>query len=409
MKTIFETKDALGAELAALVKRLEDTGDGADAVAEKTAEYEAVATKCTAALKAQELISTSTGTKDGATTAKTSTPKAKSFGHGIAATIGEYIAKGEDFNRNHNLNLSLGSFPAKANTDTHVRLTEPEGLVPVDTDLNIVKPYIPRFNVADWLGSGTLKTGTLHYFEEKPDSMEGEITGVAENTKKNQVHFGGYDRKIVTLTKLAAYIKISTEMLEDQDFLASEINARLLLHLALAEEKQLLTGTGGEPNITGLLNVSGLQTATAAGVDAATDEIFKQLEAVESITGYTADGIIMNPADYLKFRLKKDQNGQYIAGGPFIGQYGNGSMLSRPNVWGVNTMVTAAIPQGTVLVGAGKVGATVYRKGSVDVRTAFQNDDDFVNNRVCILAEKRLQLAVRIPKAFVKLTLTGLE
>jgi len=50
--------------------------------------------------------------------------------------------------------------------------------------------------------------------------------------------------------------------------------------------------------------------------------------------------------------------------------------------------------------------STVYRKGGVTVSSTNSNVDDFENNIVTVRAEERLGLAVRVPAAFVKITLT---
>ena len=65
---------------------------------------------------------------------------------------------------------------------------------------------------------------------------------------------------------------------------------------------------------------------------------------------------------------------------------------------------TATVPAGTVLVGAGKQGVEVYRKGGIDVNIYEQNEDDALYNRVTLLAEERLATAVKYPKALVKVT-----
>jgi hypothetical protein len=82
------------------------------------------------------------------------------------------------------------------------------------------------------------------------------------------------------------------------------------------------------------------------------DLIFKAITAVQEVTGFAADGIVINPADYQAIRLSKDSNGQYFGGGFFAGQYGNGGIMQNPSLWGLRTVVSASIPKGTVVVGA---------------------------------------------------------
>ena len=300
------------------------------------------------------------------------------------------------------MNLVVPEF--KAATDTHLTTTTGDGILIPDYDFNIVHEKRQRPFLADWLGSGTLSGNTLVYFTESP-TFEGAVTTVAEGAKKPQLHFPDYDPVTETLKKIAGYIKISDEMTEDAAFLVSEIEGRLLYQLQLAEEDQLLNGNGTGTNVRGLLNRSGIQTETAAGQADVFDAIFRAMTKVETATDLVADGIAINPADYQALRLTKDGNGQYLAGGPFQGQYGNGGIQENPPIWGKRTIVTPAIAQGTILVGAGKLGATVYRKGGLSLQATNTNEDDFVNNKITILGEERIGLAVRRPSAFVKVTI----
>lgn len=302
------------------------------------------------------------------------------------------------------LNLVLPEF--KAATDTHLTTTTGAGILIPEYDFDIVHQKRQRPFLADWLGAGTMSGNTLVYFTERPDSaIEGAIAAVAEGAKKPQLHMPAYDPVTETLKKIAGYIKISDEMTEDAAFLVSEIEGRLLYALQLEEENQLLNGAGTGQNVRGLLNRSGLQTETAAGEADVFDAIYRAMTKVELATDLVADGIAINPADYQKLRLAKDGNGQYIAGGPFQGQYGNGQIMENPAIWGKRTIVTPAIAAGTILVGAGKLGATIYRKGGLSLQATNTNEDDFVNNKVTILGEERLGLAVRRPSAFVKITI----
>lgn len=276
-----------------------------------------------------------------------------------------------------------------------------------DIDKAIVKQIVQRPTVATWLGAGAIAGTAITYFIEKvwDDEANGAFKTVGENAKKPGLTPPDYTEVTETLKKIAGWVKLSMEMAEDYDFIVSEINNRLLFQLLLAEEDQLLNGDGLGTNIKGLLNREGVQVATSASKAANFDELYKALQSVFTKTGLRPDGIIINPADYQDFRLAKDANGQYFAGGPFQGPYGNGEVMGEPNLWGVPTIQTTAIPKGTVLLGSGKAAATVYRKGGIRVEASNVDGEDFTHNRFTILAEERLTLAVRRPDAFVKLTL----
>ena len=296
----------------------------------------------------------------------------------------------------------------KAAGDTHTVTTTGAGVLQPQIDTSIVHLHNERPTIASWLGSGQLTSTAIQYFVEQAydAARDGKFDYVAENARKPGLTFPPYTPVTESLKKIAGWIKISDEMAEDLPFLVSEINNRLLYQLVMMEEAELLNGAGGG-SIAGLLGRSGVQTETAADEADNIDALYRALTKVQLATGLNADGVVMNPVDYQKLRLAKDGNGQYLAGGPFMGQYGNGGVAMNPPIWGQSPIVTTAIPEGTALVGAGKQAATVYRKGGIRVETSNIDGEDFTHNRFTVLAEERLTLAVRQPAAFVKVTLAG--
>lgn len=208
------------------------------------------------------------------------------------------------------------------------------------------------------------------------------------------------------MKKIAGWWDTSDEMIEDLPFMVSEINNRGLYLLALAEENQLLNGDGTGSNLQGILLRSGIQTVTqAVSPDSAQDAIFRAITAVQTATGLSADAILINPADYQALRLAKDSNGQYFGGGYFYGEYGVGGVVQTPPLWGKTTIVTAAVPAKTVVVGALKAAASVYRKGGIRVESTNSDLGKFTKDITTTRIEERLALAVRIPSAIVKVTL----
>ncbi|MEW1964644.1 phage major capsid protein [Micrococcus sp. NPDC078436] len=295
---------------------------------------------------------------------------------------------------------------AKAATDTQ---GTPAVVAPWLTtfDQTVVRAF-RRPVVSDLLGQGTLGAGSnaVSYLVEDA-LVEGGFTTVAPGGKKPQLHFEDPEQRTDALKKIAGFIKFTDEMVEDAAFLVSEINERGLYLLALAEENQLLNGDGTGSNVLGLRMRSGIQTETAASAADNPDALYRALSKVQTATGLTADGIVINPMDYQALRLRRDGNGQYFGGGFFAGEYGNGGIEWQPPLWGVRTIVSAAVPAGRPLVGAFGAASTVYRKGGVRVESTNSHDVDFTSNIITTRIEERVALAVRVPTAFVDVTLAA--
>lgn len=276
----------------------------------------------------------------------------------------------------------------KAATDIQ---TSPAGAVDFATtfDKNVVTGVRTPLVIRDLFGAETISGSTLVYLVE--GAIQGAPAVTAEGAKKPQVHFADPTPKTVSLAKVAAFIRESDEYINDYPFLASAINGRLIYELGLIEQGKL---------VTDLLATSGIQTGTYASTGTATDIADAILQAamdVQASTGFAADAIAMNPADWYILRVGKDGDDRYYGGGYFGDQ-------SIPNLWGIPVCVSASITSGTVVVGAFKTCASVVTNGGVSVEATNTNEDDFVKNLMTIRAEERLALAVRRPAGFKKLT-----
>lgn len=267
-------------------------------------------------------------------------------------------------------------------------------------DRNIVNARRERLVAADLMGSASVTNSTIKYLVEKAKRLiEGAPATVAEGAQKPYTRFDDFDIHTESLSKIAALTKLSDEMIEDYGFVADWINQQLIYELSVVEEEQLLRGDGTGSNLRGLLNRTGLQTfdIDTDNTGEQFDGLFRAIQMIPAATNLTADAIMINPIDYAELRLHKDANGQYVAGGPFSnGQYGVGSVLIDPPVWGLRTVSTNAVPKG-----AFRQGATVLRKGGLRVDSANTNTNDFEHNLVTLRAEERLGLMVPVPAAFV--------
>jgi HK97 family phage major capsid protein len=284
----------------------------------------------------------------------------------------------------------------------------------------VIPTYLPgvlptlfrRLTVAQLMPNAGISGPTLIYMQET--AVTNAAATVAEGATKP-----ASDITIAQVTenvrKIANTGKISDEMLDDASYVAGYFQGRLVLFVQLAEEDQLLNGSGTAPNLRGLLNRTGLATAVAVpGTPTQTDRVdslYSQISAIRSSSFLEPDGIVMNPTDWKTIRLNKDANNQYFGGGPFTGAYGvggnpeeHGASGENPDLWGCRVVVTPAIAAGTALVGAFGTAAQVFRRSGITVEMTNSNEDDFKNNLVAMRAEERLALAVYRPGAFGKVT-----
>ena len=193
---------------------------------------------------------------------------------------------------------------------------------------------------------------------------------------------------------LAHFIPVSRQVLDDAPQLESYVNSRLTYGLKLEEEDQLLNGSGTSGNISGILT-SGNFTAynRAATGDTRLDTIRKAITQA-ALSEYTADTVVINPADWERMELTKASDGQYIMANPMD--------MAGPRIWGKRVVATNSIAAGTFLVGAMTMGAQIWDRMDAAVQISYEDGDNFKKNMATLLAEERLALTVYRPAAFIK-------
>jgi len=316
-----------------------------------------------------------------------------------AKTLGEYAEKNLDLEgmRSGRTNIAGTGYGFKTYTDAQV---SQQMLV---TSQNVVDTAIRDLEVRNLFGAEQISGNALKYFilGAREDNSAPAPGTVSENNAKPQFHIVE-SSATATLQKIAGWFYETDELLEDNAFLKSALDARGLYELDARVEAYLISQT---------LSASGINTATYAyGAKVSPDDVFKAMMTIKAQSGLNADAIVMNPADYQAVRLLKDGSGgtigQYYGGGCFYAPYGNGNVNTQPGLWGLKTIVTPNITSGTILVGAFKQGASVITKAGEGARIEVHtgDHDDAIYNRVTVVVEERLALAVRRPKAFAKIT-----
>lgn len=264
-------------------------------------------------------------------------------------------------------------------------------LIVPDYQPGILPKLFQRLTVADLMAQGNTASNLVRYMVETVATSG--AAGVAEGAAKPEsaLTFGTVDEPV---KKIATFLPVTEEMVEDVPQLESYINARLSLFVQIEEERQLLNGTGASNDLVGLANRipsanKGMRKAGANMTDA--DHIFRAISRVREAF-LEPDGIIMHPNDWEGIVLQKDTLNRYLGNGPWDN--------TQPTLWGLPVVVTQAVAEAVPIVGAFRTGAQVFRKGGLTVEASNSHQDYFALNKIAIRAEERLALAVYRPEAF---------
>lgn len=313
----------------------------------------------------------------------------------VASSIYDQIKAGAHRTMGFNASLEIPDYGFAMGATT---LTEQAGsgekIVLPDFRPGIIPTLLRQIRVTQMLMPGTTDSNVIEYMEETTFTNAAASRAEAAAAAEAALVF---DRKVETVRSIAHFLPVTQEMLEDQAQAQSYIDGRLQLGVNLAEENQLLNGDGVAPNLTGLMNRTGLAAAVARGADTNVDAIFKQIMAILKNAFVLVDGLVLHPDNWQTIVLSKDGNGQYYGLGPF-------SPVQVPVLWGVPASVTPVIAANTSLVGAyGQFAQRFVRRG-VTITATNSHSDFFTKRLVAILAEMREGLAVYRPAAFGKVT-----
>lgn len=222
------------------------------------------------------------------------------------------------------------------------------------------------------------------------DAYEGTPAVTAENAKKPQ-NSTGFTPKTLALSKIAAYIKETDEIVNDAPFLVDEVQNSLIFEVEKVEDSHIISTVAGTSGILAGTYGSG-SASIAASLE---DGVLYAIKQIKDVAGLDADAVVVNPLDMFALQTAKDLNGQYVGGGFFYGAYGNGEYKAPLYLWGVPVFESSQVTQGSVLITA-KQAVKIWTKGDeVDVKLYEQNEDDAIYNRVTLVGEERLACAVK--------------
>jgi HK97 family phage major capsid protein len=195
-----------------------------------------------------------------------------------------------------------------------------------------------------------------------------------------------YEEVSEEVKKIAAYIKVSKEMLADLAFVSSEINTELMEAIEQNIDLSLVNGGGGN-DLNGLLSVAPAFSAGSfanAVPSANISDLIRIAKAQIEAANFMPTHVVLNPEDVAKIELTKASDGSY----------------TYPAFWDANMRVAGLvvvssnnITAGTMIVGDFTKFNIKFRE-DMNMSVGYENDD-FTRNMVTILCEARLVAYVK--------------
>ncbi|MBD8549479.1 phage major capsid protein [Sphingomonas sp. CFBP 8764] len=247
-----------------------------------------------------------------------------------------------------------------------------------------------RLTIRSLLLPGSTNSNSIEYEREK--LFTNSAAPVAEGALKPQSELQ-FEDAIAAVRTIAHWIRTSVQVLADAPALQSIIDQRLRYGLALAEEAQLLNGSGTGQNLTGLVTAATAYAAAGSLTATSQVDIVRLMILQTALAEYPANGIVLNPIDWAAIEMAKDGQGRYLIGNP------QGTV--SPTLWGLPVVATQAMGVDKALVGAFNLAAQLFDRQDATVDVSTEDQDNFVRNKVTIRCEERLALAIYRPQAIV--------
>lgn len=213
------------------------------------------------------------------------------------------------------------------------------------------------------------------YWHESPAPPDGPLINDAD--VRPEVANLTHKSPVPELLTTTAWVQVPPGLWEERDTFESFLNYRLIARLGTAENHTIIRGEGG------LLNYPGLGRMTAKGAFASA--ILAAFNEVEQV-GCTADGLIINPADYYAF-------------------LGSGTLMQDAEENGVFIVRTRLVDPGTAIVGDFGHGAQLFDAGRSVIGFAEPPPGTFAEPGIALKAEIYERVVVNLPATFWIVTL----
>lgn len=242
----------------------------------------------------------------------------------------------------------------------------------------------------------TIPTGQNAYVYMEETTFTNNAAEAAEAAQYGEAALVLTERSS-SVRKIGVFLPVTDEQLEDVAGASAYVDGRLRFSLQQRLDSQILVGNGTPPNLTGILNVSGIQTQAKAA-DTTPDAVYKALVKVR-VTGRALPNVcVFHPNDWQDIKLLRTADGIYIWGSP--------SEAGPDRIWGIPVVQSDAITENTGLVGDFANHILLVNRRGIEVKVSDSHSDYFIKGKKAIRADVRVALPTLRPAAFC--TVTGI-
>lgn len=273
--------------------------------------------------------------------------------------------------------MTIAGTTAATTAETALSFPQPE-FIPGLNDVARNRPFLVQLlNVMN-----TGKELIIYTEKYNPDGAAGWL---GENEAAPEVDFdvriGNSRAKLVS-----CFIEVSTQMLDDVDYMASEIEKELIYQEAIKIDTDLLTGDGVGDNLAGIDSFAGGYTLTSSQLSTTNPNNCDAIIACATQIAhdnFNPDIAVLNPIDYAQTTLLKGTTGYYIV-----------NPNNEGNKWGKILVVESnQVPVGyTMVMDSSKTN--LYRYKDLNISYGWVNDN-FKKNMVTIMANQRLHFFIK--------------
>lgn len=272
--------------------------------------------------------------------------------------------------------------------------TASRGTLAAPTELGLVTDPRQVLNIESLFGRLTVGGSAYQYVKYGYTAPTESVPGpgiVAEGSAKPEANYSG-SIKTGTVKTIAAWTKMTEQMIADDANIVSFINADMQYQLNKVIDYQIVRGTGSgqlkglnqSGNYTDYITGSGFTTG-----DTVIDLVLKvsaQMRAA-NINNIT---LLLNPVDWVKVLTAKNVNKDYLIPGIVD--------IPTQRIWGIPVILSGSVESGKFHMGDFFAGGKIIERSGIAVEMD-REQDDFTKNLMTLRVERRMDFAVVQPKA----------